>query len=66
MLERQESGKSLRDALEKLQLYCAKYVDDPDSSEDEQLAYDDVRIQLTQILAAHPDTTTSTKGETQP
>lgn len=53
-MNQQESG-SLREALKKLRLYCGKFVDDPTSSEDEQVAYDDVCIQIAQILAAHPE-----------
>jgi hypothetical protein len=45
---------NLRAALKDLKAYCSKYVDG-DGSEDEQLAYDDIHIQLSQILAAHPD-----------
>ena len=48
------SESSLRDALKELRTYCGKYVDDPDASEAEQLAYDDVCIQLAQILDKHP------------
>lgn len=44
----------LRAALKDLLSYCAKYVDDPDASEDEQIAYDDVHIRLAQLLGQHP------------
>lgn len=44
---------TLRDALKELKRYCSGYVDG-DGSEDEQLAYDDIHIRLSQILAEHP------------
>lgn len=49
------SDLSLRDTLEKLRRYCLQHVADPNSSEHERLAYDDVRTQLAQILAKFPD-----------
>ena len=48
------TDQGLRDALKELRTYCGKYVDDPNAPEAEQLAYDDVAIQLSQMLAKHP------------
>lgn len=45
----------LRQELKNLREYCGKYVDDPDLSEEGQLAYDDVCISIAQILQRHPE-----------
>lgn len=45
----------LRSALEGLRVYCGSRVDDPNSSEEEQVAYDDVAIRAAEMLAAEVD-----------